>query len=471
MQTKFKISCIAIMLTLIVASCSKDEPTPPPVTPGAKSSAKEITAFSFAGLAPAVTATIDPATKTISATVPAATDITKLVPTITISPKATISPATNVVQDFSKEVSYTVTAEDASTQSYKVVVTKETVTVSGDQVIYASTLGLSTNIVQAIDNSGNKVFDFAESIPGFSVGSVTPESIISVNNYNRGNGYSGIIAMDSKTGAKKWDYGTGENKQARQPVMSNGLVAFGYGTNYGYNTLVAVDAATGSKKWEFSNGLKITGNAASTNRFFITAKDNSGTDNRLVAVDKDGKLAWEKKGIFEGSTAFSDGNLYLANLSGVSAFDEANGNLKWNVPGVFKNIVVGNGLVFAVDDKKTIFAFDDKTGSKKWSQTFTENYAIYFGENALYATTDDSKGKVLTLASDTGAKKWEFAFNHNNGSSSVYSVSAPIVADGIVYVGSGQYGLHVLDAQTGTKKKAYEKLFQPWVVIVKSKVY
>ena len=89
-----------------------------------KSNAKDITKFSFATLSPVVDATIDATNKTISATVPATTDITKLVPTITISDKATISPASGVATDFSKEVSYTVTAEDLSTVVYKITVNK-----------------------------------------------------------------------------------------------------------------------------------------------------------------------------------------------------------------------------------------------------------------------------------------------------------------------------------------------------------
>ena len=92
-----------------------------------KSTAKDITKFSFAALSPVVDATIDATTKAITATVPATTDITKLVPTITISDKATVSPASGVATDFSKEVSYTVTAEDLSTVVWKVNVKKEVV--------------------------------------------------------------------------------------------------------------------------------------------------------------------------------------------------------------------------------------------------------------------------------------------------------------------------------------------------------
>ena len=119
---------IYMAIMMIAVACKKDEPTPttpttpPTTTPPAvtKSTAKDLTKFSFAALSPVVDATIDASTKAITATVPATTDLTKLVPSITISDKSTISPVTGVAQDFSKEVSYTVTAEDGSTVVYKV---------------------------------------------------------------------------------------------------------------------------------------------------------------------------------------------------------------------------------------------------------------------------------------------------------------------------------------------------------------
>ena len=88
-----------------------------------KSMAKDITAFAFNGITPAVNCTIDATTKVISGTLPAGTDATKLVPTLTLSPKATVTPATGVTQDFSKVVVYTVTAEDGTTQVYSTAMT------------------------------------------------------------------------------------------------------------------------------------------------------------------------------------------------------------------------------------------------------------------------------------------------------------------------------------------------------------
>lgn len=137
MKTKYlSLFILSFLMIIFTISCEKNEPTDTnngnnnnngtPTT--TKSSAKDITKFSFAALSPAVDATIDATNKTISATVPAATDVTKLVPTITISDKATISPNTGVAQDFSKEVRYTVTAEDGSTAVWKVAVSVPKVT-------------------------------------------------------------------------------------------------------------------------------------------------------------------------------------------------------------------------------------------------------------------------------------------------------------------------------------------------------
>lgn len=87
-----------------------------------RSSLKAISVFDFNSLTPSVTGVIDETTHTVSLTVPFETDVTALVPTITISANASISPLSTVAQDFSSSVVYTVTAENGSTQSYDVVV-------------------------------------------------------------------------------------------------------------------------------------------------------------------------------------------------------------------------------------------------------------------------------------------------------------------------------------------------------------
>ena len=63
--------------------------------------------------------------KTIIAMLPAETNVTALVPIITVSPKATINPASGIPQDFTHAKTYIVTAEDGTQAVYTVTVTHD----------------------------------------------------------------------------------------------------------------------------------------------------------------------------------------------------------------------------------------------------------------------------------------------------------------------------------------------------------
>ena len=92
--------------------------------PAPKSSEKSIITFGFNDFKPAISAKINDTT--ITAFVPNGTNFKNLIATFTISPKATlkIGQATQIsgvtVNDFSKALTYSVIAEDGSTQDYVV---------------------------------------------------------------------------------------------------------------------------------------------------------------------------------------------------------------------------------------------------------------------------------------------------------------------------------------------------------------
>jgi hypothetical protein len=92
------------------------------VTKNPASTAKNIVSFVFEALTPDVFGVINAAQDTITLSVPTGTNVTALVPTIAVSEFATVAPASGVAQDFTNPVVYTVTAQDASTKTYKVVV-------------------------------------------------------------------------------------------------------------------------------------------------------------------------------------------------------------------------------------------------------------------------------------------------------------------------------------------------------------
>ncbi|GJH40392.1 hypothetical protein RCZ04_09420 [Capnocytophaga sp. HP1101] len=111
---KLYVLCI-LLLTL---SCSKDDGEIQQL-----STAKDMLSFAFTIEGNTYSGTIS--NTTVSVLLPEDTEVTTLTPTITVSKGATVSPNSGVAQDFSKVVTYTVTAENKSTQVYTVSVTTE----------------------------------------------------------------------------------------------------------------------------------------------------------------------------------------------------------------------------------------------------------------------------------------------------------------------------------------------------------
>ena len=108
----------ALCVLFLALACKKDNDETPLL-----SSEKNILSFTFTIEGTTYSSTIS--NTTITAQLPEDTNLTTLTPTITFSKGATVTPNSGVAQDFSKEVNYTVTAEDKSTKIYKVLVTTE----------------------------------------------------------------------------------------------------------------------------------------------------------------------------------------------------------------------------------------------------------------------------------------------------------------------------------------------------------
>lgn len=88
----------------------------------ALNSAKSISSFDFNNLS--IIGNVDEVAKTVTLTVPYSVDITELTPTI-LSTGVAVSPTSGVAQDFSRPVTYTITAEDGTTQDYAITVNQE----------------------------------------------------------------------------------------------------------------------------------------------------------------------------------------------------------------------------------------------------------------------------------------------------------------------------------------------------------
>ena len=104
---------------------TNNQPTTTTPTSTTLSSDKSINSFNFLGLNPEVDGSVDNVGYQVNLIVPNGTDITNLIPTISISDNATIYPNSGTVQNFTNPVIYTVTAQDGSIEDYTVTVTTQ----------------------------------------------------------------------------------------------------------------------------------------------------------------------------------------------------------------------------------------------------------------------------------------------------------------------------------------------------------
>jgi photosystem II stability/assembly factor-like uncharacterized protein len=137
---------LASILSLLILSqltgCSEEE---------SPSDEKQILSFAFLGLTPSVSGTIDENNHTVILDVPAGTDLSNLVPTITLSPKATIAPASDMPRNFTNPVSYSVMAEDQTTQSYTITVTSADKQITSFQ--FETSVSASTGMINEINHT------------------------------------------------------------------------------------------------------------------------------------------------------------------------------------------------------------------------------------------------------------------------------------------------------------------------------
>lgn len=404
---RFRLIMPLLFIGLLYIWSCKDKPDPTP-TPVIKNSAKDITKFSFAALSPTIDAIIDVSAKTIKAELPIGTDLTKLVPTITLSDKATVSPATGAAQDFSKAVTYTVTAEDGTTQAYTV-----TVSIVNNGTVYIGNLDGNFYAIDAL--TGAKKWEFKT---GSSINS-TPTVVNGVVFFASWD--KKIYALDAATGTKKWESNPTTVKLLQSfaaPMVVNDALYY-----VGETALYALDAGTGVKKWEFIG---------------------------------DGIYSWQSSptvanGVVYGIIRGNTGGKY-----GMYALDATTGAVKWGPATDVKlsesSPAIANGLVFAGSELNGLLALDATTGATKWkfdsglivnSSPTIVNGVVYVGASAL---TNSNNDKLYAVDAATGAKKWEFKTPDGGP-----DYSSPMVAGGIAYIGAGGT-LYAVDASTGAKK-------------------
>ncbi|RYF59159.1 MAG: DUF5018 domain-containing protein, partial [Cytophagaceae bacterium] len=431
------------------------------VQAGVKSSEKQITAFSFTALNPSVQATIDQTTRKITATVPATVNIASLVPTITLSAKATSSPASGVEQNFTKPVIFTVKAEDGSTQTYEVTVVRGNVVDVNTSIVYVN--GYAFDAL-----TGNPLWFV-------NIGSLISDNyspaIYNNTIYTSGGG-SSFYALNLYTGSTKWEFrlsGTNGLSGFASPIIIGNLVYVSANVSYsgrpGGTIVYALDLTTGAKKWEFADNnsnsgvLQLVGESAA-----IYACIGS----KIFALDADsGAKKWEvdippfaylgpqniKPGSVSANPCIFNKTLYFSNAS--SYLYRIDLTKTPAAIGEAKQVDLGTDNGAPTTNANTLYYSGTKGTRVLRLPDLTELGELIKGggnptvvDGILYST--QRSNYLFAFDAVSGATKWEFRAGDYS------KLGNPVAGDGVVYVsdaGTGGAGkLYALDAKTGQKK-------------------
>ncbi|MBO7132564.1 MAG: hypothetical protein J6W06_00185, partial [Bacteroidales bacterium] len=233
------------------------------------SSANSILSFTFDGqLGESV---IDADSHTVTAYAEWYCDISNIIPAITVSPQATINPESGVAQDFTNPVSYTVTAEDVSSQTWTVTVLpdpnacpnpleiivsnirEETATISWVQRYLETSYNVKVSSTEMLDMTATAdIFDNEISSTTLDLTGLTLEETY-------------YVYVQSACGAEGWVEATFRTYITPATIP--------YTCDF--------EEITENDKWKLANGTQ-------ANQWYIGAAANNGGENGLYITNDNG---------------------------------------------------------------------------------------------------------------------------------------------------------------------------------------
>lgn len=286
-----------------------------------------------------------------------------------------------------------------------------------------------------------------------------------------------VRALDQQTGARHWLRLSCSGEGTQQPALGRGLLLVGDGGG----DLAAYDPATGRQVWcDDESGSITSAPAVNDDTVYITnggdavAVDQRSGIRRWTFTPADFSPLTQTPAIASGVVYVTGGNSVFAleqasgrkiwrrnlgqqyNLTAASvangmvyvggtalyALSAADGHLVWKSELVGVNVTtpaVANGRVFvnSEDPHFGLHAFDASTGGLLWANGGDESEAtvtvangvIYeIAESGELQMFDARNGKLLASVADPDGKPFSNQFG-----------SQPVVANGVVYVATGDY--------------------------------
>ena len=267
--------------------------------------------------------------------------------------------------------------------------------IAGDGTVYGSSIAVNGFTGKEIWRAG--------------VGSQNPPAI-GTNGTIYVSSYLGVQALDSQTGAIKWQSQNLSIGGRQSPALGPDGTIYVAANDM---KLHALNGRTGVKKWEFLTGGPLLHSPSLGTNGTVYFGSN---DRKVYAVDsQSGFKKWEflTRAEVNNSPAIGpDGMIYVGAGSSLYALDEKRGGGKrWELEigrGTESSPAIGaDGTVYVGAFDKKVYAVDGQTGAKKWE--FLTGGAVrsspaIASDGTVYVASDD--GKLYALVSDSrgGAK-------------------------------------------------------------------
>jgi outer membrane protein assembly factor BamB len=254
-----------------------------------------------------------------------------------------------------------------------------------------------------------------------------------------------LEAQNATTGEELWTFQTdGDMGGLPAPtVVDNTVYVPG---NIDDPTLYAVDAETGAEQWRFQTEADInTPPAVAAGTIYLVDKD----DTVYALESETGEGQWQAthdgEELWRSAPVAVDDRIYLGSWRGaVLALHADDGSRAWRQrPGppdfrIGSPVAVADGTVFAGGREGMLVALDATNGQIEW-QVSTETYELSapaIANGVVYVGSSGDSGTLFSFDAVTGNERWrvetrEVLFSDHN---SVGVNLAPAVVDDLVYV-------------------------------------
>ena len=254
-----------------------------------------------------------------------------------------------------------------------------------------------------------------------------------------------VYALDAETGELLWSFET-QDVIRSSPTVTVGAVYVGSNDNHVY----ALDRETGELLWRYDTGDWVQYSPPVRDGVVYVAAMSEG-DRRIHALDgASGDVLWAAATSYpfddELAPAIENGKVYAPSGSGeLHVLDASTGELLWSRDvgmGADSPPTVVGGIVY-LTAVNSAYALDESNGELIWSYSTgrfpARDFPAVVADGVYYFSPDDH---IYALDTGTGEVLWSYRADEMIN-------TAPVAAEGLVYVGSESGRFYALDAAAG----------------------